>query len=167
MLAAWTCVLSSMWGSIQYDWIINLWNGTSPVEDGLKFWQSEYLKNVFTVTVLMAKTSETGNCNSCCCWSWSLQHSSLGEPALFSHPPEKALAKKKAFCAVTGRRWGGGVPPTVSRWCWELARDKLYRVLELERGFPMPGRHCFQVLYPKLPVLQPFQPFCFFHAWGG
>lgn len=28
----------------------------------------------------------------------------------------------------------------VSRWCWELARDKLYRVLELERGFPKPPR---------------------------
>lgn len=28
----------------------------------------------------------------------------------------------------------------MSRWCWELARDKLYRVLELERGFPMPPR---------------------------
>lgn len=97
MLAAWTCILPSMWESIQYDWIISLWNGTSSIESGLKFWQPDYLKSVFTVMVLMAKTSETGNCNSCCCWSWSLQHSLLGEPALFSQPPEKELTKKKGF----------------------------------------------------------------------
>lgn len=108
--------LPSMWESIQYDWITSLWNGTSSIEDGLKFWQSEYLKSVFTVTVLMAKTSETGNCNSCCWWSWSLQHSLLGEPTLFSQPPEKELKKKKrSFCAVMGKRWRRRVPPTVSR----------------------------------------------------
>lgn len=36
----------------------------------------------------------------------------------------KGTQQKKAFYAVTGRRWRGGVPPMVSRCCWKLARDK-------------------------------------------